>query len=63
MDWKIRHGPHVVKGTLSLKVNLDQCRQPWAFIGPGMRKRLIRLVLTIYNFMKFLLSMVDAVLT
>ncbi len=41
----------------------EQCCQPWAFVGPGMRRRLGGLTPTICDSVKFLLSMVDAVLT
>ncbi len=60
--WKSAGHRHLRELLAMMGFPFEQCHQPWAFVGPGMRSRLRRLAPTIYDSVKLLLSMVDAVL-
>ncbi len=59
--WKSAGRWHLRELLARMGFPFKQCHQPCAVVGPGMRSRLEQLAPTIYDSMKFLLSMVDAV--
>jgi hypothetical protein len=60
--WKSAGRWHLRELLARMGFPFEQRCQPQAFVGPGIRSRLGRLAPTIYDSVKYLLSVVDAVL-